>query len=173
MLDVDDDSGVPAALADCLLPALQRSAVLQRLAALQSSLDLYDVEGLLALAGGFQNVQVELEDHVRFARLYRLGLGPDVPDWSAKDRLVAFLLAATFKDCSIIARLHLPPSTDPNDAATPSTDATCDHVKVIDLDSKPADRLSKWAKLDRDIVSHFAEHLERSGNSTIRRCCDG
>jgi inositol-pentakisphosphate 2-kinase len=172
-LSTADDSDIPAALADRLLPALKRSAVLQRLASLQSSLDHLDIEGLLATSGADESMRVNLEDYVRFAQSYPINLNPHTLDCSAKDRLVAFLLAATLKDCSIIARLALSTPVALTDGASPSSRVSCDQVKVIDLDPKPADRLPKWAKLDRDIVSHFAEHLERVGSEHVRKCCDG
>lgn len=173
VLDIRDDSQLSTALSDRLLPVLQRSAVLQQLAALQSSLDCLDVEGLLSLNNSLEDAQVDMTDYVRFVKAHRANTGLNTLDWSAKDRFVAFLLAATFKDCSIIARLFLPPRDVPDVAATRATAISSDQVKVIDLDPKPAHRIMKWAKLDDDIVSHFADHLSRVGSDQVRRCCDG
>ena len=55
---------------------------------------------------------------------------------------MAYLLSATFKDCSIILRI-------PQDGAHT--------VTIIDLDVKPIDRLSKWAALDRKIVEAYKD----------------
>lgn len=62
---------------------------------------------------------------------------------------MAFLLSATFKDCSIFIILR--PS---------STGTTGAIVKVIDLDSKPMGRLSKYLAADREIVESFRRRLE-------------
>lgn len=154
------------------MPALQRSAVLPRLASLQASLDPLDVEGLLALPSlqpstNPSPAHIDPDDYARFARAY--AGGRRVSEWDDGECLVAFLLAATFKDCSVIARISLsPPSSDGRMASPPEAD-----VKVIDLDPKPVDRLAKWAALDCDIVAHFAEHIAKVGPERVRRCCEG
>lgn len=67
-------------------------------------------------------------------------------------RLLAYLLSASFKDCSLILRMR------PEQAAT---------ITVIDLDVKGIDRLAKWAKLDREIVDAYR------GVVAPRVCVDG
>jgi inositol-pentakisphosphate 2-kinase len=78
--------------------------------------------------------------------------------------LLAYLLSATFKDCSIILRLDpLVPragdtgsgdaGTDKNDTAAPMRR---NRVTVIDLDPKTMTRLQKWEKLDRQIVEAYS-----------------
>ncbi|BGP54101.1 hypothetical protein JCM8202_003101 [Rhodotorula sphaerocarpa] len=94
-----------------------------------------------------------------------------------RDLVLAYLLSATFKDCSIFIRLPFPPppaatsSMAPyisSPTASPHTDAdaTLDkqanaaasardpegvQIRVIDLDPKPLARLGKYARLDREI----------------------
>ncbi|KAG5647307.1 hypothetical protein DXG03_000845 [Asterophora parasitica] len=64
--------------------------------------------------------------------------------------LLAYLLSATFKDCSIIVRLErLRPETLAQ-AVKP------EYVTVIDLDPKAMSRLRKWEKLDHEIVTSYA-----------------
>lgn len=53
---------------------------------------------------------------------------------------LAYLLSASFKDCSIILRIP-----DEGDSS----------ITVIDLDVKPIERLSKWEKLDQQIVEAY------------------
>lgn len=63
--------------------------------------------------------------------------------------LLAYLLSATFKDCSIIVRLdRLRPTV-------PVRDIKPEQIKVIDLDPKDMARLEKWEKLDQEIVGAY------------------
>ncbi|KAF5380971.1 hypothetical protein D9615_004097 [Tricholomella constricta] len=63
--------------------------------------------------------------------------------------LLAYLLSATFKDCSIIVRLKHLRSAAPTPAIKP------EQVTVIDLDPKSMFRLRKWEKLDQEIVKAY------------------
>jgi len=67
--------------------------------------------------------------------------------------ILAYLLSATFKDCSIIVRL------DPDDQFMPRVQP----IAVIDLDPKSLTRLRKWEQLDREIVLGY--------NPVIRKMC--
>lgn len=73
--------------------------------------------------------------------------------------LLAYLLSATFKDCSIIVRLEL---MRPGNNSKPGVYP----VAVIDLDPKSLDRLQRWEELDREIVSKYTP-IER------KVCVDG
>lgn len=65
--------------------------------------------------------------------------------------LLAYLLSATFKDCSIIVRLDfLRPSVPPQQEVQPGS------VTVIDLDPKSMDKLRGWEKLDKEIARTYA-----------------
>lgn len=55
---------------------------------------------------------------------------------------LAYLLSATFKDCSLIIQ---------------APDQGLGAVTIIDLDVKPIDRLDKWGKLDREIVEAYRQ----------------
>ncbi|KAF5358426.1 hypothetical protein D9756_001462 [Leucocoprinus leucothites] len=73
--------------------------------------------------------------------------------------LMAHLLSATFKDCSIIVKLDfLKPGNQSGRRVYP--------VSVIDLDPKSLDRLQRWEQLDREIVRSYTP-LER------KICIDG
>lgn len=61
--------------------------------------------------------------------------------------LLAYLLSATFKDCSIIVRLDF---LRPTEEFAPSS------VTVIDLDPKRMDKLKAWEELDMKIVNAYA-----------------
>ena len=63
--------------------------------------------------------------------------------------LLAYLLSATFKDCSIILRIN------PGGDARATGDMKSNSVAVIDLDPKCIDRLSRWEELDRNIVESY------------------
>lgn len=73
--------------------------------------------------------------------------------------LLAYLLSATFKDCSIIVRFEL---MRPGNNSKPGVYP----VAVIDLDPKSLDRLQRWEELDREIVSNYTP-IER------KVCVDG
>ena len=76
--------------------------------------------------------------------------------------VLAYLLSATFKDCSIIIRL------DPSSLNRRLTKAVApDKVTVIDLDPKSLHRLRKWEQLDQEIVGAYL------GVDKPKRCIDG
>ncbi|KAJ2927739.1 hypothetical protein H1R20_g9356, partial [Candolleomyces eurysporus] len=75
--------------------------------------------------------------------------------------LLAYLLSATFKDCSIIVRLDfVRPGIEPKIEVKPNT------VTVIDLDPKSLDKLRGWEKLDKEISGTY------SLNSARKTCID-
>ncbi|GAA5971563.1 hypothetical protein JCM11641_000643 [Rhodosporidiobolus odoratus] len=99
-----------------------------------------------------------------------------------RDAILAYLLSATFKDCSIILRFPLqPPDCPPSSPSSPSRSPAPAQVgsqisiKAIDLDPKPLKRLGKYAKMDREIVEKWKGFLEGlSGNERkdLRRCTE-
>lgn len=62
---------------------------------------------------------------------------------------LAFLLSATFKDCSVMLRCL--PAAAPDGARAWRVE-----VRLIDLDAKPLAKLGHYAALDREIVDCFA-----------------
>lgn len=154
--------------ASALAQALLDSPVLSLLSTLQRTLDILDVEGLSKLytqtSPGFPSDDLgssvpdpSMEEWVDFVKVYQSeyhSWDHTVPDpGHLRHYLMAYLLSATFKDCSVIIR--------PKSAHVGSFDAT-----IIDMDIKSMDRLGKWEKLDRKIV----EHYKSSGSQ--RRCID-
>ena len=73
--------------------------------------------------------------------------------------LLAYLLSATFKDCSVIIRGH-----EDNVGSATAT--------IIDLDSKSLGRMGKWEKLDRDVVQCTLEAEERVEETEKRVCVE-
>ncbi|KII88117.1 hypothetical protein PLICRDRAFT_175759 [Plicaturopsis crispa FD-325 SS-3] len=69
---------------------------------------------------------------------------------------MAYLLSATFKDCSII----LCPSRD-------AADTTAGRVTIIDLDMKSIARLEKWQQMDQAIATAYSAQA-RGG--ALKRC---
>ncbi|KAG5634090.1 hypothetical protein H0H81_003448 [Sphagnurus paluster] len=63
--------------------------------------------------------------------------------------LLAYLLSATFKDCSIIVRLDRLRHTATAQGIQPG------QINVIDLDLKNIERLRKWEKIDQEIVNTY------------------
>lgn len=62
--------------------------------------------------------------------------------------ILAYLMSATFKDCSIIIDMRADGE---------------EKVKVIDLDPKSVQRLEKWKKLDSEIALAYANHVAVGG----------
>ncbi|KIK98095.1 hypothetical protein PAXRUDRAFT_824280 [Paxillus rubicundulus Ve08.2h10] len=148
------------AFSAALLPFLRRPA-LAVISNLQSALDALDIEGLAKLyamvhpdADGLNCVDWDpsFEEWQEFATSYdsvycTLDHSKLFPE-HIKTYLMAYLLSASFKDCSVIFRIRRPDAS-----GQPSVDAP-HAITVIDLDMKRVDRLGKWADLDRRIVEH-------------------
>jgi inositol-pentakisphosphate 2-kinase len=140
-----------------LFPLLYDTALLRTLATLERTLDALDIEGLSALWNldhhqehapvGLRSPEPTIDEWVSFTAEYlKGGREYDRFDLSKMDAgrlrywVLAYLMSATFKDCSVILRLH-GDEKDGNDTIT-----------AIDLDPKSIERLRKWEKNDRDIV---------------------
>ncbi|KAG6376301.1 inositol-pentakisphosphate 2-kinase [Boletus reticuloceps] len=157
---------VHEALATALLPLLQ-TPVLGTISGLQRSLDALDIEGIFKLHGmaypnakGFSAVRGnptlgELQDFVASYHSGYCALDHSKLSLEHIDTyLVAYLLSATFKDCSVIFRIRRSdrsgdPSVDPH------------AVSIIDLDLKGVDRFEQWADLDRRIVEYYRDIAQR------------
>lgn len=156
-----------------ILPILLAQPVLSTLSSLQRSLDPLDIEGLSKLC-----TDTPITDYPRSPLPLPISgplvSNPTLSEWSsflddvksahpeldhanpdkAKRRhyILAYLLSATFKDCSVIVRPH-------------GDNVASAAVTIIDLDAKSLERLPRWEALDRDVVS-------ASGSDT-RVCVDG
>lgn len=145
--------------------------MLQVISTLQRTLDALDIEGLSKLhaISSSENAQSSLapltpdpsyEEWGGFVAAYRTGFcswdhaNPDPAN--IRSYLMAYLLSATFKDCSIILRIK-EGDRSPQGAHS---------VSIIDLDQKSINRLGKWEELDRTIVARY-----RSA-SRQKRCID-
>jgi len=146
--------------ARALLPLITQTDLISSIGVLQSSLDPLDIEGLTALWTRVHGVGIplgsgepepNLDDWVAFAKMYRSeGLKID-EDNPTKDQLrhhiLAYLMSATFKDCSVILRFPGPLSAE--EGGKPS-------IAVIDLDPKSIRGFANWARLDRHIAQTYA-----------------
>ncbi|CAL1694416.1 unnamed protein product [Somion occarium] len=160
-----------------LLPLLLETPVLRILSTHQRNLDALDIEGLSSLwsethkpAGSLEAAPVpplgkglsqptieELENFVDVYLEKHASMDHNHPDTAdLRYYCIAYLLSATFKDCSIILRLH------PAVGNTPARSS----ITVIDLDVKSIDRLPTWEKLDQKVVKAYA------GVSQPTRCYD-
>lgn len=169
-----DDNTIREAFADTILPLLIDTPVLRVLNKIQRTLDVLDIEGLSLL---WKQTQVVASTTTNGYTLPTpaIGVGIDNPtltDWASfidnylsrppfnhdspnpenlRYYLIAYLLSATFKDCSIIIRMDLL-----NPARTPQP-VDPSKVTIIDLDPKNMSRLQKWEKLDQVIVDAYRE----------------
>ncbi|KAG2355664.1 inositol-pentakisphosphate 2-kinase-domain-containing protein [Suillus spraguei] len=167
MTKPDDD--LRESFISVLSQPLLDSPVLPLLSTLQRTLDILDIEGLSKLYTqtspdcpydgiGSSVPDPAVEEWEDFVKVYQ----SDYHSWDhtvlnpghLRLYVIAYLLSATFKDCSIIIR--------PKSSQVGSFDAT-----IIDTDVKSMNRLGKWEKLDMKIM----EHYRSSGRQ--RRCIDG
>jgi len=158
-------------------PLLVHSPILRTLAILQRSLDVLDIEGLSKLWALSHLQQSPFgSSSVCVPPVGSTSPNPTISEWSnfvdeylsshetldhthpqvsnLRYYLLAYLLSATFKDCSIMLR------TNPDDSKKTGS------VILIDLDPKSIDRLSRWETLDREIVESY------NGIET-KHCVDG
>ncbi|PWN52175.1 hypothetical protein IE53DRAFT_327161 [Violaceomyces palustris] len=146
--------------------------VLSRLSHLQARLDPLDVEGLSmwwsAQTGGCEMGKVSKEtdshlvlepsfDEIRsVAQAFLLnesreaGGEGQTTALTLRQAVVAFLLSATFKDCSMFLR--------PGASATEGG-----KVKLIDLDPKPIGKLAKFQSTDRQVIDVFRTWAKAKG----------
>ena len=149
-----------------LFPLLYDTVLLRTLATLQRTLDALDIEGLSALWSlnpshdhqenipvGSRSPEPTIEEWVAFTAEYlKGGREYDRFDLSKMEAgrlrywMLAYLMSATFKDCSMILRLY----ADEKDGQ--------DTITAIDLDPKSVERLRKWGKQDREIVLAYKAH---------------
>ncbi|EED81325.1 predicted protein [Postia placenta Mad-698-R] len=161
-----------------LLPILLETSVLYTLSNLQRTLDPLDIEGLSTLwtnsypqfvsssVFGTSAQEPTLEEWTRFIDEYlsrttitgRSGHHPDPQPEDLRYYCLAYLLSATFKDCSIM--ISMTPATGEQDAGRRGS------VKIVDLDVKRISRLAKWERLDKEIVSAYAS------SANPRTCVD-
>ena len=166
-------SSVLPSFIDAVLPVLLNTSIMSTLGRLQRTLDPLDIEGLSRLWEtvpesrhapiGVGSREVTLNEWEEFLQEYLLEMQKDQTalreEWTkpSADRLryhlLAYLMSATFKDCSVILRFA------PNQPPT---------ITAIDLDPKSVERLAKWEKLDTEIVKCYKE----TGDSRKAPCVD-
>ncbi|KAH9004881.1 inositol-pentakisphosphate 2-kinase [Lactarius hatsudake] len=159
-----------------LLPLFLHNSLLQRISALQRSLDPLDCEGFAKLveskriqsAGSSDSLnaalpvadltQPTMDDWTSFVDIFLSQERQKHPSYSPSNlryHTLAYLLSASFKDCSLIIPIRS------------ETDVTeMDGIKVIDLDIKAVDRIPGWLKLDKKIVREYAKI-----DTGIRKTC--
>jgi inositol-pentakisphosphate 2-kinase len=176
---------------DTILPLLTRTPVLQTLNRLQRTLDMLDIEGLSQLWNSWHR---STNPSAPVPHIGQDTLEPTVDEWNEfiddylaqaqkssqqievlpaidtgyqlRKYLLAYLLSATFKDCSIIVRMDL---LDTSQSSEVRVDPK--RVTVIDLDPKSMTRLRKWEQLDAEIVSTYQAAMGDS--KTEKTCIDG
>ncbi|KAJ7264995.1 inositol-pentakisphosphate 2-kinase [Mycena haematopus] len=138
---VNDIADPKEASISALLPVLVNTPVLRTLAHLQRTLDALDIEGLAALWDlATIGPEPTISEWAEFVSAYLAAPFSPPPADAAHLRyhILAYLLSATFKDCSLIVRV-------PDGTAT-----------LIDLDPKSIDRLRKWERMDKEIVAAYS-----------------
>lgn len=162
------------------MPLLYETTLFPKMATLQRTLDALDIEGLVKLWNvrfpesqtptptpiGTDIPDPDMKEWIQFTEEYlKSNAGRDykLADLAAVDEarlrfyMMAYLMSATLKDCSVILRLG---------SGVP------DSITAIDLDPKAIDRLKKWEAQDREIALGFKGGLA-SGEITQPPCKDG
>ncbi|KAL0564821.1 hypothetical protein V5O48_017213 [Marasmius crinis-equi] len=93
---------------------------------------------------------------------------PDTPDVKYTEQemrsfLLAYLLSATFKDCSVIVRVPLLDVSSPSSGGAREGEVKEGNVTIIDLDPKSMTRLRRWEVLDGEIVRDYVAFREEGG----------
>lgn len=177
-------SDVKEAFTTALVTLLLGTSVLKRISDLQRTLDPFDIEGLSKLWRGVEDGQRsaknESSNHPEPDMSIGLFSEPTMDDWEGfvdeylsseigypdfshlnlRHYLLAYLLSATFKDCSVIVRLNFLGMGLNNNTIEPW------RVSVIDLERKSMSRMEKWEEMDRQIVQGYLE------NEQEKRCID-
>lgn len=133
--------------------SLTKTPVLQIISRLQRTLDVLDIEQVARLwrnASDNEKREPTMDEWGEFLDQYERG--KNGPEDDVRYHLMAYLLSATFKDCSVMMSVDLRMVGEPQG------------VWVIDLDVKKMDKFEKWEKLDREIV------LANLGNEKV--CVD-
>ncbi|KAF9013931.1 inositol-pentakisphosphate 2-kinase [Cyathus striatus] len=100
----------------------------------------------------------DINDWIEFLNTFQSSFGHEIDNANPSPEnlryyLMAYLLGATFKDCSIIVQLDfVRPGKNAEDKTTE------ERVTVIDLDPKQMSKLSGWEKLDRKIVKAYGKY---------------
>lgn len=148
------NSGFKETLMENLMRLLLDTRVLDIISTLQRTLDELDIEGISKLCSMSKADLASMvanptpEDWRDFIRCYQTSYctwdhaNPDPKN--IKDYLMAYLLSATFKDCSIILRFNQGGGSLPSHS-----------VSIIDLDPKPMNKLGEWEELDRRVVEGY------------------
>ncbi|KAI0934580.1 hypothetical protein AcV5_006377 [Taiwanofungus camphoratus] len=168
----DSNADLCEQFTSALLPLLLQTPVLRMLSTLQRTLDPLDIEGLADL-------WARAHTHSLSTVSSELGIGamePTSEEWSNMvdtylDRLkvnssetkpnthelryycLAYLLSATFKDCSIM--LKVPSYSEQCGEADGRLGEVNGSITVVDLDVKSISRLRKWMELDKEIVTSY------------------
>lgn len=128
-----------------LLPALCTTPVIPILASLQRRLDALGEP--LTLGASYPENEPTLEEWGAFAQRFQRD------EVRAEDAPLAYMLSATFKDCSMI--IGLPDGKEPV-------------IKLVDLDVKSVSKFAYWIKLDKNISASYGQLDE----SERRICID-
>ena len=168
------------AFTQALLPLLVDTNLLPVIGTLQRTLDTFDIEGLVRMWNASHThpgdtpvpviasdtPQPTMDEWVTFIQEYlSTNALPEyklesVSSSEGLERLryymMAYLMSATFKDCSVILRLG---------------SGFGDRITVIDLDPKKIEKLRTWEVQDSKIVRGFKESVQ-AGKVNIPPCKD-
>ncbi|PFH54239.1 hypothetical protein AMATHDRAFT_169926 [Amanita thiersii Skay4041] len=185
---------IKEAFISAIVPILLGTRVLGTISKLQQTLDVLDIEGLSKLwqkigidPGEVMEItsspesplgtvlippfaEPTIKDWIEFIDIFlaldRNAMNHSTPDpQNLRYYLLAYLLSATFKDCSIIVRLDFLRSN----SVEICNNVEDERVTVIDLDPKSMSRLRKWEKMDKEIVFGYMNLTQKVCVDTVHR----
>lgn len=161
----DTEQSLPSLLADFITT----SPLVSRLSDLQSSLDPLDIEGLNTLLVQQKGIdllnvnekdlreavggEITLEEYSEFVTSYLTRTKTSSSDSFLNEQsplrrlIIAYLLSASFKDCSMIITIKQNPLSQEHSKNV--------EAYLVDVDLKSIKRLSRYAKLDNDLIESF------------------
>lgn len=140
----------------------EKASILSHLAHLQSALDPLDVEGLAQLwlsrtqshTLGEASPDVDLPAALtgslpapQLLPILQSVLSASTEEVNLEDAVQAFLVSATFKDCSLLLRFHR------------SNEGVVGETKLVDLDRKSFSKLSTMQQTDSEVCGAFLAWL--------------
>lgn len=151
-------SDIGSALVERLLNQILETDIFDIIRRLQKTLDPLDIEGLTrlwnlshpGLALGCGEPEPSIVEFREFIELYLQG---GEGEFTLRQSLLAYLLSATFKDCSVIIG-----GLDKEEKRK---------ISVIDVGPKSIQRLKKWKELDENILNHL---MRLSGSGPKNQC---
>lgn len=179
---IDTEQSLPGLLADFITT----SPLVKRLKELQRVLDPVDIEEINELTKAQKGIdllhtnneeileklggEVSLQEYSEFVSKFLAGNGSMLmnEEISLRTLVIAYLLSASFKDCSMMITIKQQQDEQSEDDSSKKKHAEKTiEAFLVDVDVKSITRLARYAKLDRDLVLSFQSFQAQGGNMDL------